>query len=133
MMDMPKFLTLADIKVGGKYIVLRVDLKGEIHSDDIQVISEPQLSIWNSLFLGVLRNGNTDEKKISARDCGLVLDGSHDNGHRTFTATPETLALIAGIVAVQDRSAYKRLTAHTVTILHSQLPRESLGKSPRYY
>lgn len=118
---LPKPLTLADIRVGGRYVTLLRHRDGILSMRSWKPLGLPRpytesfspelhgLMVINVEIL--LPDGTTFGSENFAVSDGLERSIKwKDNGHRTFLETPEIVALIADIVERQDHAAYSALT-----------------------
>lgn len=122
---LPKPLMLADIRVGERYVTLRRAHDGQLYARSWKAVAEPVLyagpwvELQGLMVIDVeipLSDGTVYESRTCAACDGLESSAKwKDNGHRTFLATPETVALIEGIVERQDHVEY-------AAIIKEQIP-----------
>ncbi|HSE34928.1 MAG TPA: hypothetical protein VLB83_02275 [Candidatus Paceibacterota bacterium] len=115
---LPKPLTLADIRVGEEYVTLgRHPSDGRLYSRLWKVVGVPRPhgGIMEIDVQVATPGGVGMPTSIFAHLYGLGRSFPHNNDYHAFHATPETVALIEGIVERQDHVEY-------AAIIKEQIP-----------
>lgn len=110
---LPKPLSLTDIRVGERYVTVKQGPTRHMYVQQLYVLQWTAVSLpheWGLIDVEILIGSMLLEPtfisgQIVASDSGLVSTVSI-NCHRTFLATPETIAVIEDIVDRQDKAAY---------------------------